>query len=161
MSDAPEARIMRGESPADAVARAAAMIERDDAAARAAQTPPRPARAAGVIALAVLAGLNLGAWLLYPPRAADPLLGKSQEAVARDARTVVNGLAADIHAWRVANDGRVPLTLDEASLHDNGVAYDRLGDTDFVLRLTIGVVEAFYESRTRPPSASPATGELR
>jgi hypothetical protein len=111
------------------------------------------------VALAILVALNVGAWAMFPPRAADAMLGQTSEEIGRDARTVINALAHDLNAWRVSHGGRLPATLEGAQLSTSGVTFTRLDDTQFTLSLAIGSVTVGYDSRTVPRVAAPAAAE--
>lgn len=130
----------------DAVARAAALVERENAEARAAISRPVRARRGREIMLAALIAANVLAWVVFPPSGPDASDPRTPEAVESDLRLTIGGVAEDIEAWRVANNGRLPASLAELADVDSTMAYTKLDSTTFELRSTDGGVTVSYQS---------------
>jgi hypothetical protein len=132
----------------DAVARAAALVEHENAETRAAISRPVRARRGREIALVVLIAANLLGWVVFPPSGPDATDPRTPEAVERDLRLTVGGVAEDIEAWRAANAGRLPASLAALAHVDSAVAYSITDSATFELRSTDAGVTVSYHSRT-------------
>jgi hypothetical protein len=132
----------------DAVARAAALVERENAEARAAIGRPVRARRGREIALVVLIAANFLGWAVFPPSGPDTTDPRTPAAVERDLRLTVGSVAEAIEAWRAGNDGRVPTSLAELVDVDSAVVYSKLDSTAFALRGTEAGVTVSYHSGT-------------
>lgn len=130
----------------DAVARAAALVERENAEARAAISRPVRARRGREITIIALIAANVLAWVVFPPSGPDTTDPRTAEAVERDLRLTVGGVAEDIDAWREANNGRLPASLAELADMDSTVAYFKVDSATFELRSADGGVAVSYHS---------------
>jgi hypothetical protein len=150
-----------GPSKADAVARAAALVEREDAEAHAAIGKSVRARRGRELALVVMLAANLLAWVVFPPRGADTADPRTPEEVERDLRLTVGGVAEDLEAWREANGGALPTSLDVLAEADSSVAYAKLDSALFELRGTAANVTVTYRSGTPVAEFIAGTGERK
>ncbi len=131
-----------------ALARAADLVEREDAEAREAIARAVPARRRLEFLVAALAVANVFAWLVFPPKAPDASDQRQPAAVESDLRITVTTVATDLEEWRAANGGRLPDSLEQAGLAADGIEYVRLDSVAFEVRGTDGTIRVTYDSRT-------------
>ena len=134
-----------------ALARAAELVDREDAAAREAIGRPVRHKRRAEIAVGILAVANVFAWLIFPPAGLDATDQRTPAAIERDLRITVATVASDMTAWQGEHGGMLPATLAEAGMTVDGVDYVRVDSTRFELRGADGTVTVSYDSRTPLP----------
>jgi hypothetical protein len=90
--------------------------------------------------------MNLLGWVVFPPSGPDATDPRSREAVERDLRLTVGGVAEEVEAWRAANDGQLPASLAVLAETDSTVSYSKLDNATYELRITEAGVTVSYRS---------------
>lgn len=133
----------------DAVARAAAVVEREDADARKAFARPVRARRGLEIAVGVLAVANILGWVVFPPRGPDATDPRTPDAIERDLRLTIGAAADEVEAWRLSHGGALPDAMPaDAAATDSTLRYTRIDSVTFEVSGSTGSGRLSYRSGT-------------
>lgn len=132
---------------ADAVARAADLVSREDAAARDAMARPARRRRAPLLALMwTLLAVNGVIWLAFPPSGPDATDPRDPAGVERDLRLTVAAVAGEVDSYRAGHGGSLPSSLRDAQVDDSTLAYSVLDPGTYEISATDGGVRVTYRS---------------